>query len=101
MQIKAPSLFDWEQGIALHAMQGTQASSFSDQEVSRFFSSCGGNMGYVLELRRGYPLKTFVYSAMSGLLSSYRGHLRNLNYTWQDNTDTSGGEAGDQVSFSS
>ena len=37
---------------------------------------------------------------MSGLLSSYDGHLRNLNYTWQDNTDTSGGEVGDQVSLS-
>ena len=32
-QIKAPYLFDWEQGIALHAMQGKRASSFSEQEV--------------------------------------------------------------------
>ena len=29
----------------------------------------------------------------------YDGHLRNLNHAWQDNTDASGGEAGDQVYF--
>ena len=32
-QIKAPYMFDWEQGIALHAMQGYQATYFSEQEV--------------------------------------------------------------------
>ena len=32
-QIKAPYLFDWEQGIALHAMQGNRALSFSKREV--------------------------------------------------------------------
>ena len=32
-QIKAPYLFVWEQGIALHEMQGYGASSFSEQEV--------------------------------------------------------------------
>ena len=37
----------------------------------------------------------------SGLLSSYDGHLRKLNYAWQDNTDASGGEAGDRGSHSS
>ena len=37
---------------------------------------------------------------MSGLLSSYNGHLRNLNWARQDNTDTSGCEAGDQASLS-
>ena len=36
----------------------------------------------------------------SGLLSSYDGHLRNINYGWLDNTDTSVGEAGDQVFLS-
>ena len=52
-QIKAPCLFDWEQFIALHAMKGNQASSLSKREVSCFFSSCGGNLGYILELRQG------------------------------------------------
>ena len=37
----------------------------------------------------------------SGLLSSYDGPLRNLNYACQDNTDASGGEAGDRGSLSS
>ena len=32
-KIEAPYLFDWEQGTALHAMQGNQASSFSEREV--------------------------------------------------------------------
>ena len=30
-QIKVPYLFDWEQGIALHAVQGYRASSFSER----------------------------------------------------------------------
>ena len=59
-------------------MQGDQASPFSEREVSWFFSSCSGKLGYVLELRRGKTLKTFVCSGMSGLLSSYDGNLRNL-----------------------
>ena len=37
-QIKAPYLFDWEQDIALHAMQGNRASSLSEVQVSWFFS---------------------------------------------------------------
>ena len=34
-------------------MQGNRASSLSKREVSFFFSSCGGNLGSILELRRG------------------------------------------------
>ena len=52
-QIKPPSLFDWEEGSALHAMNGNWASSLSEREASWFFSSCGVNLGYVLELRLG------------------------------------------------
>ena len=37
----------------------------------------------------------------TGILCSYEGHLRDLNEAWQDNTDTSGGEVGDQGSLSS
>ena len=40
-------------------------------------------------------ISNFICLVMSGLLSIYDGHLRILNYTWQDNTDSSGGEAGD------
>ena len=78
-QIKDPYLFDWEQAVALQAEQGNRATSLSEGEISWFFSSCGGNLGYILELRRWYPLKTYVCSAASGHLSSYDGHLRNLN----------------------
>ena len=64
-----------------------------------------------LELRRepgvhsrdtaGVAIEYLCLFRASGLLSSYDGHLRNLNYAWQDNTDASGGEAGDQGSLSS
>ena len=54
---------------------------------------------YSLELRRAWPYETQVCSAKSGLLSSYAGHLGNLNYAWQENTDASGGEQGGQVSL--
>ena len=72
-------MFDWEHEIALHAIQGNRTSSLSDGEVSWVFSSWGGNLGYILELRRGWSFKTRVCSEKSGLLSSYDGHLRNIN----------------------
>ena len=97
----APYMFDWEYGIALHAMQGNQASFPSEGDVSYDFSSCCRILGYIRELQRGWPFETAVCSAKSGLLCSYEGHHSNLNWTWQDNTDTSGGEVGDQVSLSS
>ena len=45
-------------------------------------------------------ISNFVCLVTSGLLSSSDGHLRNLNYTWQDNTDASGCEVGDRGSLS-
>ena len=78
-EVKPLVMYDGEQGIALHAMQGNRASSPSEWEVSWFCPSCGRNLGYVLALRRGEPLKSFVASASSGFLSSYNGHLRNRN----------------------
>ena len=72
-------MFDWEHGIAQHPMQGNHASSHGEGEVSLVFSSCARNLGYILELRWGWPFKTRVCSAMSGVVSSYDGHLRNLN----------------------
>ena len=79
-KIEAPYVFDWEYGIALHAMQGNRASFPNEGDVSYDFSSCGKNLGYNLELQRGWPFKIPLCSAKSGLLSSYDGHLRNLNY---------------------
>ena len=72
-------MFDWEHGIALHSMQGNQASSLIKGDVSWFFSNCGLNLGYVLELWRGWPFTIPVCSATSGLLSTYDGHLSNIN----------------------
>ena len=72
-------MFNWEYDIALHEMQGNQASSPDEGYVSWDFSSCGGDLGYILELQRGWPFETALCSAKSRLLSSYNGHLRNLN----------------------
>ena len=82
-------------------MQGNRASSHGEGDVSWDVSSWNRNLGYILQFQRGRPFKTPLCSAKSGLLSSDDGHLRNLNYSWQDNTDASGGEVGDQASLSS
>ena len=42
-QIKGPYVFDWDHGIALHAMHGNRALSLGECEVSWFFLTCGGN----------------------------------------------------------
>ena len=72
-------MFHWELETALHAMQGNLASSRGEGAVSWVFSSSGRNLGYILELLQGWPFKIRVFSETSGLLSSYDGHLRNLN----------------------
>ena len=51
-------MFDWEFGIALHAMQGNRASFPSEGDVSWDFSSYGRNLEYILELQRGWPFET-------------------------------------------
>ena len=72
-------MFNWEYDIALHEMQGNQASFTSEGYVSWDFSNCGRNVGYILELLRGWPFETPLGSDKSGLLSSYDRHLRNIN----------------------
>ena len=94
-------MFDGEHRIALHTMKGIWASSHGEWEVSWLFSSSGRILGYILDLLRGWPLKTTVGSATSRLLSCYVGHLRNLFEAWQSNTDPSLGEARDPGSLSS
>ena len=54
-EIEAPYVFDWENAIALDTMQGNRASSPREGKVSWVFSSCGRNLGYILELQRGCP----------------------------------------------
>ena len=78
-KIKAPYLFDWENGFVLHAVQGNRASFPSEGDISYDLSCCGRNLGYICELQRGWPFETPLCSAKSGLLCSYEGHLRNLN----------------------
>ena len=78
-KIEAPYVFDWEYGIALHAMHGNLASFPNEGYVSYNFSNFGRNLGYIRELQRGWPFETPLCSAKSGLLSSYDGHLRNPN----------------------
>ena len=101
-----------------HANQGSLRVSFGTRDCSacnagelRLISQRGGCLmgflelrqesGYTLELQRGWSFETPLCSAKSGLLSSYDGHLRTLNSAWQDNSDASRGEAGDQASLSS
>ena len=78
-EIEAPYMFDWEYGIALHAMQGNRASFPSEGDVSYDFSSCGRNPVYIRELQRRWPFETPLCSAKSGHLRSLEGRLRNLN----------------------
>ena len=92
-------MFHGEHGIALHTMQGNRASSLGKGGVTWFFSSCGGNLGYILELRRGLGLQNSCFSAMSGLLSNCEGQLRIHFKPWPGNRDASQGEAGDPGPF--
>ena len=72
-------MFDWEPGIALHAMQGNRATTLAEWEVSWVFSTSGRNLEYILELRWGCPFETRVCSVKLGHLSRHDGHLRNVN----------------------
>ena len=76
---QGPLHFHLEYGMALHAMQGNRASFPGERDVSWDFSSCDRNLGYILELQWGWPFENPLCSARSELLSSYDGHLRNLN----------------------
>ena len=94
-------MFDGKHGVALHSKQGNRASSHGEGAVSWFSSSCSEILGYILDLRGGWPFKTLVSTATSVLLSSYKGHLRNLLEVWHGNRDASQCEAGNHGSLSS
>ena len=72
-------MFDWENAVALNAMQGNRASSRGEGEVSWVFPSCGRHVGYILELRLGCPFSTGVCLLRSAHLSRYDGHIGKLN----------------------
>ena len=63
-------MFDWEHGIALHPVQGIWALTPAEGDDSGDFSSCNRNLGYILELHRGWMFDTPLGSAKSGILSS-------------------------------
>ena len=44
-QVEDPYMFDWENAIALHAMQGNRASSRGEGEVSWFSRVVAGTCG--------------------------------------------------------
>ena len=69
-------MFDWENTVPLHGMQGNRASSRGEGEVSWIFSSCGRNLGYILELQRGCPFETLVCSLKSGTCLGMRDNSR-------------------------
>ena len=71
-QIEAPYVFDWENAISLDTMQRNRASSRREGNVSWVFSSCGRNLGYILELQRGCPFETRVCSLKSGTFLGMR-----------------------------
>ena len=75
-QIEAPYVVDWENAIAMDTVPVNRASAHREGKVSWVFSSCGRNLWYILELRRGCPFETGVCSVMSGHLSRFEGHLR-------------------------
>ena len=58
-------MFDVEHGIAVHAMQVSRASSHCEGEDSWFFSSCGGNLGFILKVRWEWPFKIRVCTVTS------------------------------------
>ena len=49
-------MFDWENTIALHAMQGNQASSRGEGEVSWVFSSFRQARGVYSRVTTGMPI---------------------------------------------
>ena len=65
-EIEAPYVFDWENAIALDKTQGNRASSRREWNVSWVFSSCGRNLGYILDLQQGCPFETLGCSLKSG-----------------------------------
>ena len=73
-EIETPYVFDWENAIALDTMQGNWASSLGEWKVPWVFSSCGRNLGYILELRRGCLFETGVCTVKSEHLSRYEGY---------------------------
>ena len=83
-------MFDWENAIALDTMQGNRGSFRREGNVSWVFSSCGRNLGYILELQWVLSIGNSSLFIEVRNLSRYEGQLRNVNKAWQENTEASG-----------
>ena len=104
-------VFHQENRGSLRVLFGIRGCSACNAVESSLISQRGGCLIRFLELhqeswvytrdKREWPFETPLCSVKSRHLCSYEGHLMNLNYAWQDNTDTTGGEVRDQVSLSS
>ena len=63
-------MLDWQYRIALYTMHGNRASSPAQGDVSLDFSISGRNLGYILELQRGWSFESILGSEKSRFLSS-------------------------------
>ena len=81
--------------MALETMQGNWTSSRGEGGNLMFFLKLSGNLGFPLELNRGCSFNTHVFSAKSGCLSSFQGHLGIILELWQGSRDTPRVEEGD------
>ena len=93
-------MFDAEHGTALEAMQVNQASFHCQRGNLMVFLDFRWEPGVSFSVKTEMYFKHSCFSATSGLLSSFQGHLRILLESWQGCRDTSGVEEGDQVSTS-
>ena len=71
-------MFDWEHGIALHAMLGIGPHLVERGKSHVFFRVVARCLGIFSSYGRDGHWK-LVCSVKSGFLFSYDGHLRNLN----------------------
>ena len=78
-KIEAPYVFNWKSEIALHEMQGNQPSSPSEVYVSWDSRVVAGTWVYS-RVTVGMAIRNSSLFSEIRLLSSYDGHLRNLNY---------------------
>ena len=69
-QIKAPYLFDWEQGIALHAMQGIGPHFSATGKFHGFSLTAAGTWGTFSSYGRGSHYQLLFFSGKSGVPSS-------------------------------
>ena len=67
-KIEAPYVFDWEYGIALHAVQWNRASFPCEGDISYDFACWGRNLGYIRELHGMAIRNSTVFSEVRNLV---------------------------------